>query len=55
MEEILKELIAKFNACKEEGLSYRTYKDSGLEEAFEKAEAFLNKPQPKDDENGKVS
>lgn len=41
MEEILKELILKFNACKEDGLSYYTYKDKELEEAFAKAEKFL--------------
>lgn len=41
MEEILKELIEKFNACKAEGLNYHTYKDKGLEEAFAKAEKLF--------------
>lgn len=43
MEEILKELIEKFNACKADGLNYRTYKDGGLEEAFARAEKLFVK------------
>ena len=49
MKELLEEIISKFNECKAEGLHYHTYKDRGLADSIEKAEAFLKGDEPKEE------
>jgi len=49
MKEILEEIISKFNECKADGLHYHTYKDKGLSDVIEKAEAFLKGDEPKEE------